>query len=66
MLHGALVGVVGSFNLAKLELDKKIINVPKQPFGLYIYIYSQNVMLKINVQKSFKKIFSIAKNRPNF
>jgi hypothetical protein len=38
MLHGALVGVVGSFNLAKLELEKEFINVPKQPFGLYIYI----------------------------
>jgi hypothetical protein len=36
MLHGALVGVVGSLNLAKVELDKEFINVPKQPFRLYI------------------------------
>jgi hypothetical protein len=44
------VGVVGSFNPTKAELDKDFINVPKQPF--WLYIYSQNVILKINVQKS--------------
>ncbi len=39
MLHGALVGVVGSLNPTKAELHKDFINVPKQPFWLTIYIY---------------------------
>jgi hypothetical protein len=29
MLHGVLVGAIGSLNLAKVELDKEFINVPK-------------------------------------
>jgi hypothetical protein len=32
MLHGALVGVAGSLNPAKAELDKEFINAPEQPF----------------------------------
>jgi hypothetical protein len=36
MLHGTLVGVAGSLNPAKAELDKEFINVPEHPFQLTI------------------------------